>query len=417
MASAKAKIGEITRKGLQELEISPTMEALITDVTQLASYNWIEAKTPTIAVPGCPALWAPFSTPRRLKQDTGHRYIAQNAARHPASPLEPLFRALFIANPSFDIASVDVVTDRNNIRKLLSFVNPTGDSYAQEAFTIDVEVTGNTIIFCRSETATEETIGPKEFRGYGKNFEAAYTDSQVVGSTGHHRIISYRFGGLHMVLRHETDGYVDEPPSRLANLLESMRLNAASHSQSNSLPGSKLTIQKKGRQVPLNSTLEIKTRVHHKPLEFRNIAPQLWISQTPKLVRAYHNRGKFSNPQPEDVTAYIKQWEKDNVNDLNKLAALLQRVVSLVEDCDTRSAVLRFDPSKDKLEITRVDREPMLPSDLYAKWDKNGVDEEVAANRAESEKNEDSTTASAAAAPAVVDEEDKAVHTGGVSLM
>jgi hypothetical protein len=37
---------------------------------------------------------------------------------NPDSPLEPLFRSLYIEHPSFDINSIDIVTDRNNIRKL-----------------------------------------------------------------------------------------------------------------------------------------------------------------------------------------------------------------------------------------------------------------------------------------------------------
>jgi hypothetical protein len=43
-------------------------------------------------------------------------------------------------------------TDQNNIRKLLSFVNPNLGRDMLEPFTIDVEVIRNTAIFCRAET-------------------------------------------------------------------------------------------------------------------------------------------------------------------------------------------------------------------------------------------------------------------------
>jgi hypothetical protein len=99
-----------------------------------------------------------------LEKDTGHIYIAQNAARHPDSPLETLFHALYVSHPSFDIASIDVVTDRNNIRKLLVHVNSDWSSYKREDFTIHVEVTNNTAIFCREETKPNEYISPNEFR-------------------------------------------------------------------------------------------------------------------------------------------------------------------------------------------------------------------------------------------------------------
>ncbi|KAJ5381611.1 uncharacterized protein N7496_004039 [Penicillium cataractarum] len=73
-----------------DLEPDPPENIAITDVKHLASYNWIEALTPTIAVPGCPP-------------QCGLGYIAQNAARLPDSPMEPLFRSLCIEQPSFDL--------------------------------------------------------------------------------------------------------------------------------------------------------------------------------------------------------------------------------------------------------------------------------------------------------------------------
>ncbi|KFZ25509.1 hypothetical protein V502_00013 [Pseudogymnoascus sp. VKM F-4520 (FW-2644)] len=320
-------IAQISRLKLQDL--SAPLVATITDVKQLSSYNWIEAPSPTIAVPGTPPLWSAPSGPRQLKKDSGLIYIAQNAARHPDSPLEPLFRALCITNPSFDIRSIDVVTDRNNIRKLLSFINPSMTRNGLETFTINIEVTKNTAIFCRDETATQEFIGPDEFKGYGREFEKAYTTRQIGASTGHHRIITYRFGGLNFIVRHETDGYVDTDtriPSSSSkdpksDSLSSM-LGSLSLSPTNGLPittpASKLTIKEEGQTISLESTLELKTRVAHKRIKIQEVAPQLWISQTPKLVRAYHNRGTFPVPEVENVAADIKTWEEGNQRDLRK---------------------------------------------------------------------------------------------------
>jgi len=95
---ASTTLAEISRLDLPDLSTPPL--ASITDVKHLSSYNWIEAPTPTIAVLGSPPLWSALKAPRRLKKDSGLIYIAQNAARHPDSPLEPLFSALYIANPS-----------------------------------------------------------------------------------------------------------------------------------------------------------------------------------------------------------------------------------------------------------------------------------------------------------------------------
>jgi len=363
---------EISRADLLNLSIPPS--ASITDVKHLSSYNWIEAPTPTIAVPGSPPLWSPPSAPQQLKKDSGLIYIAQNAARHPDSPLEPLFRALYIADPLFDIRSIDVVTDRNIIRKLLSFINPSSTRNGLEAFTFNIEIAKNTAILSRVETATHEFIKPHEFRGFGHEFEKVYTTTQINGSTGHHRIISYRFGDLNFIVRHETDGYVDATPSShskapesdssLSRMLGSLSLSPPE----TTFPASKLSIKPSGQPIPLASTLEIKTRVRHRPLNIEEIAPQLWVSQTPKLVRAYHRNGTFQSPEVEDVVALIGEWEGRNQMDLRKLAALTRRIVGVVRGVGG-SAVVRYDVGRDKLVVSKADGNKMLPGDLYSRWD------------------------------------------------
>lgn len=138
--------------------------------------------TPTIAIPGCPPLLSPQKGSQKVPKDSGFIYIAQNAARHPESPLEPPFRALYMTHPSFDIGAVDLVTDRNNIRKLLSFINPSLSKNGFEPFTIDFEVTSMMAMLCRAETETVRYVGPAEFAGFGHEFEKAYTRDQVSGS-------------------------------------------------------------------------------------------------------------------------------------------------------------------------------------------------------------------------------------------
>ncbi|KAJ5627824.1 geranylgeranyl pyrophosphate synthetase [Penicillium lividum] len=368
---------EISRIGL---ESSAPAEAIITDVKHLASYNWIEASTPTIAVPGSPAQWSAPQGPRRVKKDSGLVYIAQNAARYPDSPLEPLFRSLYIENPSFDINSIDVVADRNNIRKLLSFVNPNLSRDNLDSFTIQVDMAAQTAIFCRDETATYEVIGPGEFRGFGHEFEKAYTISQLKDGTGHHRIISYQLGGLNFLIRHETDGYVrDSNPGLkdtslgddLTDTLKSLSLTPeASSTLQPSIIKSKLIIKREGRVVPRESTLEIKTRVFHKPLELKAVAVQLWVSQTPNLVRAYHKGGTFSIPKVEDVTDALKLWEQDHQVDIRKLVALINCILQVTRNWGG-SSTIRYDPLKDKLVINKIKRKKMLPDDLYSRWDKD----------------------------------------------
>ncbi|KAM0162067.1 hypothetical protein ACHAQE_003485 [Botrytis cinerea] len=383
---APITISEISRTDLQEFK-APT-SASISDVKQLSSYNWLEAphETPTIAVPGSPSLWSTPGVSPQLKKDSGVIYIAQNAARHPASPLESLFRSLYLKHPSFDIRSIDVVTDRNNIRKLLSFIDPRSSRNQLEDFTINVEVTKNTALFCREEEKTMEYIGPHQFRGFGHEFEKAYTVTKIRGSTGHHRVISYRFSDLNFVVRYETDGYVDintktslGAQDDLSSTLDALSLSPVTTHLKIVPSESKMTIKKEGQEVPLESILEIKTRVSHKPINFEEIASQLWVSQTHKLVRAYHQNGIFQNPVVEDISATIKSWEARKQDDLRKLAGLIKIIIDLVKD-GGGNAVVKYNAVKDKLLIFKVERKEMLPKDLYSKWgDAHDLDEKTGA--------------------------------------
>ena len=69
-----------------------------------------------------------------------------------------------------DIESIDLITDRNDIRKLLCFVKGT----SSEAFQIQVEVVNNKIaLFARMQDEMTEAI--RSFQGYGHQFEKEYT--------------------------------------------------------------------------------------------------------------------------------------------------------------------------------------------------------------------------------------------------
>lgn len=368
-------IVEISRAELQRL--STPDAATITNVKHLASYCWVEGDIPTIVVPGLPPRWTPLLGPRRLQKDCGFVFCAQNAARHPQSPVEPLFRSLFIENPDFDVRAVDVISDRNNIRKLLQFINPGRDSHKLEPFTINIEVTKNTAILARTQAATTEFIDPRDFRGFGHNFEKSYTISEISKATGHHRVLSYRFAGMSFIVRHETDGYISATNKTagdsLADVLGGMSLASKSKDKYINFADSKLRVKSGGHSVPIDSTLEIKTRTIRRPLGFDEAAPQLWVSQTPNLVRAYHERGVFAEPKVEDVSHMIQSWEADSQVDLRKLGGLIQHLVATAKKLGGKATVT-FDASRDMLTVRRkADLRELLPKDLYARWDGVGT--------------------------------------------
>ncbi|KAF2170659.1 hypothetical protein M409DRAFT_19474 [Zasmidium cellare ATCC 36951] len=359
---ATPKMHGITRASLASLDLPK--DARITDVKHLASYNWIRAPSPTIAVPGSPAAWSNIKQPKQVCKNSGLIYIAQNAARHPDYPLEPLFRAVDMEKPGFDMRSVDIVSDRNNIRKLLSFIDPSTAKSGLEPFTIKVEVAGQTVILNRYETLVKEFLGPNDFRGFGHEFEKAFTKDEVAGSTGHHRIINYRFNDLNVVIRHETDGYVraasgDDNDDDIASMLDDLSLDTRGDKPSPvSILSSKLTIKKAGKEVSLASTLEIKTRVAHKPLPM--------------------DEGVFQVPTVEDTTAVIKSWETKNQKSLGLLATLMRKIVDVVAPLGR--ATIKYNEGSGRLEICKTEAKDMLPRDVYMRWNKTDPDQAAASD-------------------------------------
>lgn len=88
-----------------------------------------------------------------------------------------------------DWAAVDVITDRNGLRKLLRWLSPS-EGEEVRSFRIDVELVGSkTIVLNRWEPRNREPSGQGIF-GFG--FEAA-TSRAAPGCpiSGHHRTITY----------------------------------------------------------------------------------------------------------------------------------------------------------------------------------------------------------------------------------
>ena len=216
------------------------------NVKYVGSYNWVDEAHPTIIVPGThhrslflylrkhvsydhsdrlprlgsPPEWRARPYPYRVPFDRGVRMVDQNGFRMStsrASTLLPLFRAADVvaedaADTSVDWPAVDVVTDRNNLRKLLRWIqHPWSDAPRAggregssnagtlpgvdplKDFRIDVQLGGrNTLLLHRWEKRTRELAEPPR-SGCGINFERQSTTPAkgCERSTGHHRIVQY----------------------------------------------------------------------------------------------------------------------------------------------------------------------------------------------------------------------------------
>ncbi|PVH78160.1 hypothetical protein DL98DRAFT_561327 [Cadophora sp. DSE1049] len=355
---------------LVELD-DPTIE----DVRYIASYNWVNGKNPVILVPGSPPAWTPPAEDTRLKPDSEDVFRDINAARYPAYPLEPAVRSVLAMEPKFDFESLDIVGCGSTIGNLMRCAGG-----QPKPFRFDANVVGDTVLFVRRENSPTEIIA--DLQGWGHTFPEAYTtwDAEVRNSCSHQRIIQYGFGGLEILIRTETDGYVrprSTTPKLASNtvganadlILEDTLDGIAVGTQVPSQSGT-LEIRMAGNVIPQDQIFDIKTRASYKSYNMEEILPRLWANQTPNFVIAYHNLGLFDQPTVTPIAQDVLQWETTNSSLLARFHALIKRIVDVVRDSDHKHFEVSWD-GHGSLCITEQIGEgrTALPSDLLSLWD------------------------------------------------
>ena len=215
-----------------------------------------------------------------------------------------------------------------------------------------------------------------KYRGYRHNCVKAFTTSDD-NTTSHQRIISYQFGGLKFLVFHETDGHVaaeiPSPKEKADDLSEADKDLAMSGPSQNTpdrhIPGSDLVLRAQGQTVDRKLTLEIKTRkknVKGTGVGFSQFAAQLWVAQTPKLVRAYHVDGKFEVPLVKHIAEEIQKWEENHRDGLRAFGALLRKLMSVAREHG--KMIVSWQRKSDQMVVEKYQGEGYgnsLPPDLY----------------------------------------------------
>ena len=161
----------INNEELIDIYSGPSLMSLV-NLKPIGSYNWSTSESsrsrPVVIIPGAAAILKNNLSPRKLEMKGNMKQIVdENKFRQPEYPLEALFRAVQMCSPQFDFSAVHFVTDRNNLRKLLGFVEN-----KREKFRIDFQLVGNMVIFVRNEKRNVVWCD-----NYGKDFERKYTTS------------------------------------------------------------------------------------------------------------------------------------------------------------------------------------------------------------------------------------------------
>lgn len=139
---------------------------------------------------GSPPIWNDPTLPFKVTKDNFTAFVDQNAYRLPVHPLQPLIASVLYIDPQYDFKDLALITDRNNLRKLLRWLRGRGlDSQTVREFRIDVQRIGRTVLFVRKEPKVVEVAR----LGYGLGLEKKVTE-QPPGAPeqcGHHRIVRY----------------------------------------------------------------------------------------------------------------------------------------------------------------------------------------------------------------------------------
>lgn len=286
--------------------------------------------------------------------------------------MEPTVLAVLAQNAHY-AGQNDVVACGSTLGNLLKFIR--GED---KRFRFLVELVEGTVFFIRRENTPHELI--PDVRGYGHSFPEAYTtwDADVKGSVSHQRVLSYRFGGLRFLMRFEGDGYVvaegeddngsntetlqatEANPTRaadgLAAMLDQSRVTACIPSHS-----LELTVSCAGNLVDQECIFDLKTRSIRKKQvatiedTFADQLPRLWVSQVPKFILAYHDRGKFEDITVRDARKDVKIWEKEQADVLSRLAALIHHIIALVKSRPDGKLELRH------VEVGKLEIREQLP--------------------------------------------------------
>ncbi|KAF7537295.1 hypothetical protein G7054_g3808 [Neopestalotiopsis clavispora] len=332
----------------------------------LCSYNWINRARPSIYVPGGAPVFKEVPLPIILEKDSGLQYIDQNAARVPKYPFEVVFDALQAMNPNVTFDEIDVLVNRNSLRRLLEFCQGRRpDSFRLNLFVID-----NTLIIERCTKSAKQMIHGSANAGYGKSFEHAITEArkELQGSMGHHCVLKYNLGSLNCAVRFEVDacviptavdpqikaagtrgGQIPSDVNRLTGDLQALNLDKK---QTSALAdGGTMHVIRSGPGTSPSHMAEIKANA--KPA--RQSLPQMWFGRTPHLIRGTHDEATFTKISVDDISQNFEVWENNPQNQeaLQKMVGLISQLRDMVQATPEKScvAVYRKSPNQPSLNI------------------------------------------------------------------
>ncbi|KAK0384523.1 hypothetical protein NLU13_8609 [Sarocladium strictum] len=330
----------ITAFPVLRLPPSKTVVSSLEPHAVITSYNWIKSEHPTICLP--------FTLPR----DAGVSMIDANAAKWPSSPFEPALRAAAITSPRYSFNDVDLLVNRNTLRKFFDMCR--GKSPSHSDFRLNLFMERNTLIIERTEkynvTRAEDAFG------YGKNFEDACTDAPkgLEESVSHHRMIECRFGGLKCAIRFEVDACI---PAEALGGHEGVATEIAPSPVISENQGIRIIHAGPGSRD--DALVELKSR-KVRPTTISQNMPQLWFGRLDHLVQGIHENGTFRSVE--------RQTESTNQQTLQRMVTLLEELRAVVDNTKSLSAVAVWTKADGLRVYESTSDRKVLPDDLVERF-------------------------------------------------
>lgn len=281
----------------------------------------------------------------------------------PKYEFQATLEAIHTLCPGYNLDGVDILTNRNTLRKLLGFVAPL--EFKDKPFRLRLSLINSTLIL-EPYRWTEQWNS----HSYGKSMETlcAKFPPGLEHSVSHHRVISYKMGPLNCIVKAEADAFYE-----FNGLEESSGLNVpeqnewvlgrlplpengavgsstvSSHfspatqmmdSPAGSSPSSRLTrppaskagnIKMSGTMVPQKQIIEVKTQRGEETTEFIRSShmAQLWLGRTDHKVSGLLSEsdpGLLERVDHEPYVDEFENWEERNQESLQKLVSVLMEL-------------------------------------------------------------------------------------------
>ncbi|KAG9236243.1 hypothetical protein BJ875DRAFT_526572 [Amylocarpus encephaloides] len=320
-----------------------------------ASYSWKDVEHPTIYVPSCPPKWSPPNGPFQMAKDRTKK--TSTGKRSPAAAVDPMFQALLHMHPDYNMTPIALVTDRNSLRKLLTFA-----SNGSGKWRIDVDMVGDTMFFSPWEDFRRMLINGQQDTGYGHEFEKHITSVQpgMEDVLCHDRVVRYNLGGMECLVRFEADAYVEDENHLAAE--DTSPINKAGRLESNEprpsppvlKPPYKLVhLIPRGQPVNPTSIVEIKSHSGLKPNTSKAL-PQLWISQTKLLCSGRHVHGLVTDElRLRVMEEELGRWRERNQGNLQNMMRVIRDIKAIAREQKRCTVICQKADGRTSLRVYR----------------------------------------------------------------